>query len=119
MFFKLSPFIFSTDTFKNKLSTHFHTDRYSAVNTNNPATLEMRIFRGSVNGTTIKAQLDLAHASVEYTRTINANDVINGALTADSFMWYIFEHEELYPQLVSRIDKLIPSVRLAEQNVSN
>ena len=109
----------TTRSFKNKLSTHFHTDRYSAVNTNNPATLEMRIFRGSVNGTTIKAQLDLAHASVEYTRTLNANDVINGALTADSFMWYIFEHEELYPQLVSRIDKLIPSVRLAEQNVSN
>ena len=109
----------TTRSFKNKLSTHFHTDRYSAVNTNNPATLEMRIFRGSVNSTTIKAQLDLAHASVEYTRTINANDVINGALTADSFMWYIFEHEELYPQLVSRIDKLIPSVRLAEQNVSN
>ena len=106
-------------SFKNKLSTHFHTDRYSAVNTNNPATLEMRIFRGSVNSTTIKAQLDLAHASVEYTRTINANDVINGALTADSFMWYIFQHEELYPQLVSRIDRLIPSVRLAEQNVSN
>lgn len=109
----------TTRSFKNKLSTHFHTDRYSAVNTNNPATLEMRIFRGSVNGTTIKAQLDLAHASVEYTRTINANDVINGALTADSFMWYIFEHEELYPQLVSRIDKLIPSVGLARQNVSN
>ena len=109
----------TTRSFKNKLSTHFHTDRYSAVNTNNPATLEMRIFRGSVNGTTIKAQLDLAHASVEYTRTLSANDVINGALTADSFMWYIFEHEELYPQLVSRIDKLIPTVRLAEQNVSN
>jgi hypothetical protein len=109
---------YDTRTFKRKLG-YRGSDRYSAVNTNNPATLEMRIFRGSVNGTTIKAQLDLAHASVEYTRTINANDVINGALTADSFMWYIFQHEELYPQLVSRIDKLIPSVRLAEQNVSN
>ena len=108
----------TTRTFKHKLG-YRGSDRYSAVNTNNSETLEMRIFRGSVNSETIKAQLDLAHASVEYTRTLNANDVINGALTADSFMWYIFEHEELYPQLVSRIDKLIPSVRLAEQNVSN
>jgi hypothetical protein len=108
----------TTRSFKGKLG-YRGSDRYSAVNTNNSATLEMRIFRGSVNGTTIKSQLDLAHASVEYTRTINANDVINGALTADSFMWYIFQHEELYPQLVSRIDRLIPSVRLAEQNVSN
>jgi hypothetical protein len=109
----------TTRTFKHKLGGYRGSDRYSAVNTNNSATLEMRIFRGSVNGDTIKAQLDLAHASVEYTRTINANDVINGALTADSFMWYIFQHEELYPHLVSRIDRLIPSVRLAEQNVSN
>ena len=108
----------TTRSFKGKLG-YRGSDRYSAVNTNNSATLEMRIFRGSVNSDTIKSQLDLAHASVEYTRTINANDVINGALTADSFMWYIFEHEELYPHLVSRIDRLIPSVRLAEQNVSN
>jgi len=108
----------TTRTFKRKLG-YRGSDRYSAVNTNNPETLEMRIFRGSVNGDTIKAQLDLAHASVEYTRTINANDVINGALTADSFMWYIFEHEELYPHLVSRIDRLIPIGGLARQNVSN
>ena len=108
----------TTRTFKHKLGGYRGSDRYSAVNTNNSETLEMRIFRGSVNSNTIKAQLDLAHASVEYSRTINANDVINGALTADSFMWYIFEHEELYPHLVSRIDRLIPSVGLARQNVS-
>ena len=105
-------------TFKRKLG-YRGSDRYSAVNTNNSETLEMRIFRGSVNSETIKAQLDLAHASVEYTRTINANDVINGALTADSFMWYIFQHEELYPQLVSRIDRLIPTMSASRQNVSN
>lgn len=108
----------TTRTFKRKLG-YRGSDRYSAVNTNNSETLEMRIFRGSVNSETIKAQLDLAHASVEYTRTLNANDVIKGALSADSFMWYIFEHEELYPQLVSRIDRLIPSVGLTRQNVSN
>ena len=106
-------------TFKHKLDMDRNSDRYSAVNTLNRETLEMRIFRGSVNGETIKAQLDLAHASVEYTRTINANDVINGALTADSFMWYIFQHEELYPQLVSRIDRLIPTMSASRQNVSN
>lgn len=98
--------IVTTRTFKRKLG-YRGSDRYSAVNTNNPYTLEMRIFRGSVNGETIKAQLDLAHASVEYTRTLNANDVINGALSADNFMWYIFQNEELYPELSARIDRLI------------
>jgi hypothetical protein len=105
----------TTRSFKRKLG-YRGSDRYSAVNTNNQETLEMRIFRGSVNGETIKAQLDLAHASVEYTRTLNANDVINGALSADNFMWYIFQNEELYPQLSARIDKLV--VGLARQKES-
>jgi hypothetical protein len=103
-------------TFKHKLSTDHNSDRYSAVNTNNQATLEMRIFRGSVNGDTIKAHLDLAHASVEYTRTLTVQDIQQGALSADNFMWYVFQNETLYPELSARIDRLV--VRLAEQNVS-
>ncbi len=103
-------------TFKHKLSTDHNSDRYSAVNTNNQATLEMRIFRGSINGDTIKAHLDLAHASVEYTRTLTVQDIQQGALSADNFMWYVFQNETLYPELSARIDRLV--VRLAEQNVS-
>jgi hypothetical protein len=109
-------------TFMHKLDTKRNSDRYSAVNTLNRETLEMRIFRGSVNGDTIKSQLDLAHASVEYTRNLTVQDVtLNGALTSDNFMWYIFEHEDLYPELVARIDKLITPdlpVRLAEHFVA-
>ena len=109
-------------TFKHKLDMDRNSDRYSAVNTLNRETLEMRIFRGSVNGDTIKSQLDLAHASVEYTRNLTVQDVTQGALTSDNFMWYIFKNESLYPELVTRIDKLItpdlPIGRLADQNVS-
>ncbi len=103
-------------TFMHKLQPDHNSDRYSAVNTNNRETLEMRIFRGSVNGETIKAQIDLAHASVEYTRTLTVQDVRNGALSADLLMWYIFQHEDLYPELSARIDKLV--VGLARQEVS-
>jgi hypothetical protein len=108
--------IISKRTFMHKLQPDRNSDRYSAVNTNNRETLEMRIFRGSVNGDTIKAQLDLAHASVEYTRNLTVQDVREGALSADLFMWYIFKNEELYPELSARIDKLV--VRSTEQNVS-
>ena len=111
-----SGIIQTTRQFKHKLDNRNGSDRYSAVNTNNRETLEMRIFRGSVNGETIKAQLDLAHASVEYTRTLTVQDVTQGALSADLFMWYVFQNENLYPELSARIDKLV--VRLAEQNVS-
>ena len=108
--------ITTTRTFKHKLNTDYNSDRYSAVNTNNQATLEMRIFRGSVNGNTIKAQIDLAHASVEYTRTLTVQDVREGALSADNLMWYVFQNESLYPELTARIDKLV--VGLARQNES-
>lgn len=104
-------------TFMHKLDNNRNSDRYSAVNTNNRDTLEMRIFRGTVNSETIKAQLDLAHASVEYTRLLTVQDVIQGALSADLFMWYIFQNESLYPELSARIDKVIG--RLADQKVSN
>ena len=110
--------IVSKRTFMHKLQPDRNSDRYSAVNTNNRETLEMRIFRGTVNGDTIKAQIDLAHASVEYTRTLTVQDVTQGALSADLFMWYIFQHEDLYPELSARIDKLITSGRPADQNVS-
>jgi hypothetical protein len=103
-------------TFKHKLDADRNSDRYSAVNTNNRDTLEMRIFRGSVNGDTIKSQLDLAHASVEYTRTLTVQDVREGALSADNLMWYVFQHEELYPELSARLDKLV--VGISRQNVS-
>jgi hypothetical protein len=110
--------IVSKRTFAHKLQPDHHSDRYSAVNTNNRETLEMRIFRGTVNSDTIKAHLDLAHASVEYTRTLTVQDVLQGALSADNFMWYVFQHEHLYPELSARLDKLVTSVRLTEQNVS-
>jgi hypothetical protein len=110
--------IISKRTFMHKLTSDRNSDRYSAVNTNNRETLEMRIFRGTVNGDTIKAQIDLAHASVEYTRTLTVQDVTQGALSADLFMWYIFQHEDLYPELSARIDKLITSGRPADQIVS-
>ena len=112
-----------TDTVtKRSIARKLHrgsgSERYSAVNVRNAETLEMRIFRGSVNSRTIKSQIDLAHASVEYTRTLTVKDIRADALSADRFTEYILDHSELYPQLCERLEKLIPSVRLHGQNVS-
>jgi hypothetical protein len=104
----------TTRSFKHKLFYGQRSDRYSAVNTQNRETLEMRIFRGTVNGDTIKAHLDLAHASVEYTRTMSIKDIREGgALTSTQFIRYIAENAELYPNLLNRINKLIPVVATA------
>ena len=78
-------------------------DRYSAVNTNNRNTLEMRIFRGSVNPRFIKSAIDLAHASVEYTRVMSVKEVRDGGLSCLNFRQYIESKPELYPSLNARI----------------
>lgn len=95
-------------SYKHKLERHTNnsSDRYSAVNTLNRHTLEMRIFRGSINPRTVKAALDLAHASVEYTRELRVPDVWASALIAENFMEYIKMNIELYPELNERMDRL-------------
>jgi hypothetical protein len=99
----------------------FNTERYSAVNTRNQETLEIRIFKGTVNTNTIKSHLDLAHASVEYTRSLTVRDVREGALGWVGFIDYILSHADLYPELHERVNRLVlPNlVRLNGQNVSN
>ena len=96
-------------SYKDKIFNGRNTDRYSAVNTQNQATLEMRIFKGSLKPSNVKSQLDLAHASVEYTRNMTIQEVRDGSLSTDSFVQYIFANAELYPELCERISRVIPS----------
>jgi hypothetical protein len=91
-------------TFAHKLGrTHRDNDRYSAVNTNNRNTLEMRIFRGSLNPRFIKSAIDLAHASVEFTRVMSVKEVRDDGLSCLKFRQYIESKPELYPSLIERI----------------
>jgi len=91
---------------KNKLENARNSDRYSAVNTQNHATLEMRIFRSSVNAETVKSFIDLAHASVEYTRGMSVRDIRQGSLSQDNFTSYIQDNAGLYPELNVRLAKV-------------
>ena len=99
----------------------YNTERYSAVNTRNRETLEIRIFKGTVNTNTIKSHIDLAHASVEYTRSLTVRDVREGALAWIKFADYILAHADLYPELYERVNRLVlPNlVRSNGQKVSN
>jgi Putative amidoligase enzyme len=96
----------SYNTFKDKIERGDRTNRYSAVNTQNRHTLEMRIFRGTVNSDTIKSAIDLAHASVEYTRRLTVSQVRDGALERMNFVQYIHDNKAIYPNLLTRLDKL-------------
>lgn len=94
-------------SFKDKLEDNGRTDRYSAVNTNNRHTLEMRIFKSSVNMDTVMSQISLAHASVEYTRRLSVQDIKDGALSHERLIEYITANAELYPELTARLERVL------------
>jgi hypothetical protein len=50
-------------------------DRYRAINTNNSATYELRMFASSLNPREVLAAIGFAVASVEYTRSLTAHDI--------------------------------------------
>lgn len=74
-------------------------ERYEAVNLCNTHTIELRLFRGSLNKTRVLSALELTHAAVMYTRALTSNNVINGALQWESFSTWLHSHCEQYPNL--------------------
>jgi hypothetical protein len=89
-----------------KLHQARNTDRYSAVNTLNLHTIELRWFRGTMARAGILSAIQLAHASVEYTRYLTVANVRDGALRWDKFSAYILENRETYPDIAGKIDRL-------------
>lgn len=86
------------------------TERYSAINVENQHTLEVRIFSGSVYQSQVKAALGLVHATVEYTRGLNAHAVMkSAALTFNTFRSWVKDNnvEGKYDSLLSEIERLV------------
>jgi hypothetical protein len=72
--------------------------RHSAVNTENTNTLEVRIFRGSLNENRVLMALEFVHCAVEYTRNLKVNGK-NKALSWLAFVGYVHANQEQYPHL--------------------
>lgn len=86
------------------------TNRYSAVNVENEATFEVRIFASSLYQSQVKAALGLVHATVEYTRTLTANAIIKrDALGFDAFRAWTKDNntDGQYDSLLSEIERLV------------
>lgn len=96
----------------------YNSERYSAVNTQNENTIELRFFRGTMKASGVLSALDLAQAMVEYTRELRLDDVKLGALSWDWFADYVVSNNGHYPDLYSRLDK-IQSVDINNPEVAN
>lgn len=87
--------------------------RYSAINTENYNTIEVRVFKGSLKYERVMSALELVTACVEYTRELKVTSS-NGALSWPKFISYVAQHEETYPNLLAKI-----SDSLANDSVNN
>jgi hypothetical protein len=89
--------------------------RYSAVNTDNDNTLEVRVFKGSLRPERVLSALEFVTASVEYTRDLPINGK-NNALSWLRFTGYVAQHAETYPNLALIMNESFSSDSLAQQD---
>jgi hypothetical protein len=75
--------------------------RYSAINTENDDTIEVRVFKGSLRKERVLSAIEFVHASVEYTRDIKVTSK-NHALSWLKFTGYVASQRwKQYPNLVT------------------
>ena len=103
---------------RDKIHSGGISERFSAVNTNNEYTLELRFFRGNMKREGIMSALELCHASVEYTRNMSVPDVQLGMLKWEWFADWVATNNGLYPNLYQRMSK-VPSISLSTPTTIN
>lgn len=78
--------------------------RYTAVNVLNRATLEVRMFRGSLKRERILAALEYVHSAVDYSRDVKTGSESAEYLTSPAFIQWIRRNSAKYPNLTQYIN---------------
>lgn len=78
--------------------------RYSAVNVLNRATIEVRMFRGSLKRERILSALEYVHSAVDYTRYVKSGNTSKEYLTSPAFIQWIRANADKYPNLTEYIN---------------
>jgi hypothetical protein len=85
-----------------KAGGYYDLRRYMAVNLTNRNTVEIRVFRGSLNPNRVYANLELVHALVEYTRNLSFGQVKAGALNFEVFGYWLRQQDK-YPHAAAHM----------------
>ena len=72
-------------------------EKYSAINLLNDDTIEIRIFRGTLNPKSFFKNIEFTYAAYEYTRTTQ----LASEITEKGFIEYVKGNAEIYPNLLS------------------
>jgi len=79
--------------------------RYSAINTENDSTIEVRVFRGTLRKERVLSALEFVHAAVEYTRNLKMV-ATEKPLSWIKFIGYVGDNSKQYPNLFLVINEL-------------
>lgn len=82
-------------------------DRYRAVNLTNSGTVEVRVFRGSLNPCAVRGAIELVDAARTYAKSLTFSRVQSGALRWPLFSAWAHNRRAEYPHLVQRIDQRV------------
>jgi hypothetical protein len=88
--------------------------RYSAVNTENDSTIEVRVFRGSLRKERVLSAIEFVTASVEYTRNLKVTSK-NHALSWLGLSSYVMSNIDQYPNLATIMSESFANETVPEQ----
>jgi hypothetical protein len=91
-------------------------ERYCAVNLSNTDTIEVRIFRGSLNERRVRSAIESVDCAIQYTRSLSVHDINNGALKFGRFADWVNENRTECASFIDLMCEygLIPMVKKAE-----
>lgn len=96
--------------------TPAYAERYAAVNTENEATLEVRLFASTLYVNRLKAALQLVESTVVYTRSLATGKIIaDGGFSFAEYVAWLRQSPERYTHLIQRIDAGLSVVRDAAE----
>lgn len=85
-----------------------YSERYSAINVNNPHTHEVRVFASTLYVNRLKASLQLVEATVEYTRHLASSKVMHdGGFAWHEFVQWLQGNARRYADLLERIRAVV------------
>jgi hypothetical protein len=91
-------------------------ERYCAVNLCNADTIEVRIFRGSLNERRVRSAIESVDCAIQYAGTLSVHDINQGALKFGRFADWVNENRTECASFIDLMCEygLIPSLKTAE-----
>jgi len=78
-------------------------NRYLALNNQNDNTIELRIFKGSLNTERVKCIIDFCNLLFDYTQSITVKQLLNKELITDNMVEFCISHSSNYSNLINHI----------------